>query len=244
MEFAKPYIFAFSEFCGFLFLSVRHPERSDVMASLSNGDLAMNTLPVLYQWTLSETSVKKRTSLRRAGRRASSMTFRMTESEWEQAVASAIPMLLRLARRLSSDDEVAEEAVQDALLKASRRWKAFRGEAKLETWLSRIVIHAVRDRIAKKKRHTVDDRQVDELCSAQRGPQDIAIAAEERSRVQAAVARLPSRQREVLTLMTWEALTPAEVSELLDITVQNVHANLHAARKQLKQLLLPETDTD
>ncbi len=188
-----------------------------------------------------DSRVCQRTPTRRA-----SMEKSLTESEFARAVSVGLPKLVAVARRLSGDDEVAAEAVQNALLKASKSWRKFRGQSQVDTWLTRIVIHCVRDAIAAQRRDAENlqprpdapgDRQSETLVAPQRGPTQQVLDAEIRSVVATAVRSLPDRQREVFGLMVWQNMTAREVGQLLDITPQTVHANLHAARKRLRQLL-------
>ena len=53
------------------------------------------------------------------------------------------------------------------------------------------------------------------------------------------IAGLPSRQREVLVLTTYEQMRPREVAEVLGISESNVHVNLHHARARLREELTP-----
>lgn len=172
------------------------------------------------------------------------MARQLSESELERAVESAIPMLLRVANRVSGHPDIAEEAVQDALLRVARSWRSFRGEASLETWLCRIVIHAVRDRIGKLRGHTSLSESEDLVDYGSNRPEGHAIERERQQAVRDAVSRLPDRQREVLSLMMWEANSAKQVADLLEISVANVHANLHEAKKRLKVLLTNEICTE
>ena len=178
---------------------------------------------------------------------------RLSEDEFACAVSDTLPHLVAIARRLTADDTMAAEAVQNALLKASKSWKRFRGEAQIETWLTRIVIHAVRDLIAdeNKRSSRCELLPAEELEqsreSTKRSPDDpqrIALDQERHKAIHDAVRKLPHRQREVFTLVVWHAMPAREVSELLEIETQNVHANMHAARKQLKEMLRPYYGND
>ena len=168
---------------------------------------------------------------------ASSRERRLTRADLEQAVSDALPRWLRMAQRLSGDPEVAEEAVQDALVRVARSWTSFRGEAALETWIARIVIHSVRDRMRARRSQPVRSDRVAGITSNSRGPVETALACEQQQRVREAIGDLPDRQREVLSLTIWETRSPAEVADLLEINVQNVYATLHAARQRLKDVL-------
>lgn len=161
----------------------------------------------------------------------------MTRAELEQAVSDSLPRWLRMAQRLSGDPEIAEEAVQDALVRVARSWKSFRGQAALETWVARIVIHCVRDRMRVRRIRPVRAEAAEGVATDSRGPVETAMASEQQLRVRAAIGDLPDRQREVLSLTIWETRSPAEVAELLEINLQNVYATLHAARQRLKEVL-------
>jgi len=173
---------------------------------------------------------------------AGAMPGRLNEDQFAAAVTNSLPALTRLAQRLAGDQEIADEAVQNALLRAAKSWRRFRGDADVSTWLTRIVIHAVRDAIAQKmKRRKLtslsNPNVVDPIDLDHRGPLRQALDGELRSQIANAMERLPHRQREVFALTSWHAMNRKEVSELLNITEQNVHANLHAARSRLRQSL-------
>ncbi len=63
------------------------------------------------------------------------------------------------------------------------------------------------------------------------------IHAEERQQIRQAVEHLPARQREVVQLLIWQGMSATEVAELTGTTAQNVYANFHAAKQQLRVLL-------
>src|SRR5262245_7253935 len=74
--------------------------------------------------------------------------MRMGQDEraaFERLVVEHIPAALRLAIRICGDAHGAEDVVQEALLRAAKGHRSFRGEAKFSTWLFRIVINAARD---------------------------------------------------------------------------------------------------
>jgi len=158
--------------------------------------------------------------------------------ELDRLVTEHLPSALRFATRLTGDADTAEEVVQDALVRAARSWKTFRGEARFQTWLFRIVINVVRSR-----------------CPAARDPvlplsgeladvhaTDPAIGAQESELAELIAARisaLPARQREVMVLTSFEGLSVKETASLLKITEANVHATLAVARARLTTELAP-----
>lgn len=162
----------------------------------------------------------------------------LSEAQLQTAVRESLPRLLRLARRLAGEDELAEEAVQEALLRIAKSWRLFRGQASLETWMSTIVIRCVRDGIKKRVRETAARTASCDTSEPVDGreplPASVAICAELQKALRTAVARLPDRQREVFALVVWEQMTAEEVGQLLKIDRQAVHASLHAARARLR----------
>jgi len=61
-------------------------------------------------------------------------------------LAAEVPGLLRYARTIVSDGQLAEDLVQETLLRALQRSESFRGDASLATWLHRILHHLAIDR--------------------------------------------------------------------------------------------------
>ena len=155
----------------------------------------------------------------------------------DRLVREQLPAALRFAVRLTGNLDVAEDVLQEALLRVARSWSTFRGESQFRTWLFRIVINVVRDRA-----HTRD--QLTELPDNLRDdrtpdPVDAVEVGELGELVATLIARLPPRQREVLVLMTYEGLGVREAAEVLGVSSGNVRTNLHLARERLRKQLAP-----
>jgi RNA polymerase sigma-70 factor (ECF subfamily) len=142
--------------------------------------------------------------------------------------------LYRVALRILGRHERADEAVQEAFLRAWRALDRFRGEAALKTWLTRIVINVSRTMLR-------PDREMDELPSdeAVRDPSEdaeaVASRVQARGRVRAAVAGLPPRQREVVWLKVFCEMTHGEVASAMGITEGAAKAHLHQAVANLRR---------
>jgi RNA polymerase sigma-70 factor (ECF subfamily) len=156
---------------------------------------------------------------------------------FERRVDDCLPHALRFALRLTGDPDTAEEVVQDAMLRASRAWRSFRGESQFRTWLFRIVINCFRDRVARRRSM---DRLPEDVDDMRQGDPGAVAATRELGRIIAhQVSSLPPRQREVLILVSYEGLAPRDIAGMLNITEANVHATLHIARRRLRQQLAP-----
>ncbi|HEX5442501.1 MAG TPA: sigma-70 family RNA polymerase sigma factor [Pirellulales bacterium] len=152
----------------------------------------------------------------------------------DRLVVEHLPAALRFAVRLTGDADEAEDLVQDALVRVTRGWAAFRGEANFRTWLFRIVVNAFRDRL-RRPRMEILDKDVDDLRGA--GPAQAALQRELGELVAQNVSRLPPRQREVLVLTMYEQLPAREVATVLGISEANVYSSLHQARARLRKEL-------
>jgi len=142
------------------------------------------------------------------------------------------------AMRLTGGDaQAAEDVVQDALYRAARSWRTFRGGAGFTTWLLRIVLHAAHDRLAASRRAPAGPLERDPPDRNADDPAALASAADLGERIARLVSALPERQRDVLVLTAYEGLSTSEAAGVLEISEQNVRTNLHLARRKLREQL-------
>ncbi|HJZ65738.1 MAG TPA: sigma-70 family RNA polymerase sigma factor [Candidatus Acidoferrum sp.] len=147
----------------------------------------------------------------------------------------------------------AEEAAQEAVLKAFANISRFRAESKFSTWLIKIAINEARLKLRKDRRHLYES--VDEPISAEEGdyiPKDFAdwreIPSEALQRkelgnaLKRALAALPEKYREVLILRDIQHLSIEEASQVLGISPGNVKTRLLRARLQMRDALAPGYD--
>ena len=151
--------------------------------------------------------------------------------------------LYRTARGILGDDMEAEDAVQEAYLRAFEHLSEFRGESSLATWLTRIVINEALGR-KRKRRPTVDIDTVD-LDKPSDGrlilfpgvaanPEIEAGRNEMRRLLDRLVDDLPERFRVVFVLREMEQLTVEETAAQLGVKPETVRSRLHRARQALR----------
>jgi RNA polymerase sigma-70 factor (ECF subfamily) len=162
--------------------------------------------------------------------------------------------LWAVALRTTGDPEDAADALQDAMVAAFRRADSFRGEAAVTTWLHRIVVNACLDRLRRRKVRLADplpddpDRQEPEAAHstsllARPGatlpdPADLAVDAERRRAVLAALDTLPPDQRAALVLVDMEGYSVEETARILDCAPGTVKSRCSRGRARLLPLLV------
>jgi len=162
--------------------------------------------------------------------------------------------LLAVARRLLGDENDARDALQDAFLCAFRALPSFEGNARLSTWLHRIVVNSALMKLRSRKRSPMAAESLDDLLPefeddghrrgvgpAWSAPVEAMLEREEtRQTVRRSIDRLPADYRTVLVLRDIEELDTDETASVLGITRGAVKTRLHRARMALRELLDPE----
>lgn len=142
-----------------------------------------------------------------------------------------------LALRLVGDRQEAEDVSQEAYLRVFRSLRGFRGEARFETWLYRIVTNAALNHLRRRGRFGELTAEPDELetaaVSTAPGPEAIA----ERDELERSLARLPEGMRVVLVLKDVYGLSCREIGEEIGLAEGAVKVRLHRARRKLKDLV-------
>ena len=151
-------------------------------------------------------------------------------------VARKLPRMLSLARRMLGDAAEAEDVAQEAMLRAWRqapRWAP--GQAKFDTWLHRVGLNLCYDRLRRRREIATEappDRP-DDGPAPDRG----LLALETGARVEAALAKLPERQREAIVLCHYQELGNIEAAGLMNVSVEALESLLSRGRRALRTAL-------
>lgn len=161
-------------------------------------------------------------------------------------------LLFRTARSILKSDAEAEDALQDAYLRAWRAMASFRADARLSTWLVRIVINEALGRVRQRDGHVIPldaamnstepETQASLTADAERQPERIAMRAELRKLMEARIDLLPDAFRSVFMLRAVEEMTVEEVSQALGIPEATVRTRFFRARSLLREGLASEID--
>jgi len=141
------------------------------------------------------------------------------------------------ALRRLGDPNAAEDAVQDAFLRAFRNIEHFDGDYHLDAWLHRIVTNTCHDIGRRRGR---DTRLFDRACTEVEvavAPADEGLDATPREQITEALDSLPESYREVLVLRFVDELSYADVAEQAGISEENARARVSRGRNMLKRML-------
>lgn len=142
-----------------------------------------------------------------------------------------------VAFRLLGHREDAEDVVQEALLAALANIRTFDTTRRFGPWLYRIVVTRGLNFRKSRARRQTESVDRDQFASREPGPGARAERSALREAVQAALARLPDRQRVVVQLFDLDGFSGAEIGEMLGIPAGTVRWHLHEARRSLRGLL-------
>src|ERR1700722_5385779 len=158
-----------------------------------------------------------------------------------QALCQSLrPDLLRFAFWLSRDHALAEDVVQETMLRAWKAQDSPEDEAAAKPWFLTIIRREFARSFERKRFVTVD---VDELV-AREEPMLAAAEEQELAELRAAVFKLPDEYREPLVLQVLMGFSTAEIARELDLSGAAVLTRLFRARKQLRVLCGEDTSLD
>lgn len=145
-----------------------------------------------------------------------------------------------LCLRLSGDPERARELTQDVFVRTWERLGSFRGESAFGSWLHRLAVNVVLERVRSDRRRTSrvalgDDDNEERWMDT--GAELSAMDPETRIDLDRAIAALPPRARQVFVLHDIEGYRHEEISRVTGTAPGTLRAQLHTARKLLMEAL-------
>jgi RNA polymerase sigma factor (sigma-70 family) len=140
-----------------------------------------------------------------------------------------------LAFRILRSAADAEDAAQEAFVRAWQALPAFRGESGFSTWLYRIVAHQSFDRLEQLKRRRDRETAIENLAEHEAAGAHDAEAGARSRRLERLMERLSPVQRAAVTLYYWEDHSVEEVASTLGIPENTVKTHLSRARADLRE---------
>lgn len=170
---------------------------------------------------------------------------------YDEVVRLYAGRMLAVARRFVREPEDARDIVQEALISAFRNFDSYQGEARLSTWLHRIVVNAALMKLRARRRRPEesiegllpkfgeDGHSVQPAHLWVETTHETAEREERAALVRRCIDELPDSYRTVLLLRDIEELDTSDTAALLGTSENAVKIRLHRARQALRALLDP-----
>jgi RNA polymerase sigma-70 factor (ECF subfamily) len=161
----------------------------------------------------------------------------------DQLIARFDRYVFGVALLMLSDRAEAQDAAQEALVKAVRGLQSFNGKASLRTWLYRITVNACRDALRRRARRREVSLENTPLPARDSALQT-TLDRERRHTVWQAVQALDAPLREVVVLRYYLELPCAEIGKVTGAPTNTIYWRLHQARRELELLLADDLPTE
>ncbi|OZB80507.1 MAG: hypothetical protein B7X28_06590 [Halothiobacillus sp. 13-55-253] len=149
------------------------------------------------------------------------------------------PRLYRLAFSWCKESYLAEDLVQEAMIRALQKQAQLRDEELLDRWVIRILANQWMDHVRSHVRdENIDDMEQTLSTDEHQSPDSVHGRDEMIERVRSAVMRLPEMQRIVVTLVDLEEFSYKEVATTLDLPIGTIMSRLSRGRQSLRNLLI------
>ena len=146
------------------------------------------------------------------------------------------PLALRVAQRMLNDRAEAEDLAQEAMLRLWRiapEWR--QGEAKVSTWLYRVVTNLATDRLRRRRGVGLDEAP--EIPDGAASALERMIEDDRAQALELALAQLPARQRQAVVLRHLEGMSNPEIAAAMEIGVEAVESLTARGKRALAALL-------
>ena len=152
---------------------------------------------------------------------------------FEVLAVAAGDRLFGIARLLLRDVQLAEDAVQEALVKAWRELPSLRDPERFDAWLNRLLVNACADQGRRDRRRHAEVQ----LLRLEPSEPDSSQAAADRDQLDRGFRRLKSEQRVVIVLHFYRGLSAAEIADTIGVPTGTVKSRLHYATEALRATL-------
>jgi RNA polymerase sigma-70 factor (ECF subfamily) len=160
------------------------------------------------------------------------------ERAFQELVDRYKDLVFALIARTVQDRSRAEDLAQEVFLRVHRGLPYFRGEARLSTWLYRIVANVCVQEATKPSAVSIDDERVRAHVMASTAVRDRQFSELElRDRLEKAIARLPPQYRLLIAAHYLDGVRYEDLAEALQLPLGTVKTQLHRAKQQLRRVM-------
>ena len=149
------------------------------------------------------------------------------DDAFAELVRRGAPAALGAARRITGDPALAEDAAQEAFLRAYRALKDYRHASSFAAWVRKIAVRTAIDIVRKRRPEDVLPEETRSAISEEKQQEDADLLRQ-------ALAHLSPLDREILMAREVEGEPDKVIAERLDMTVTGVRVRMHRARRKLQ----------
>lgn len=150
-----------------------------------------------------------------------------------------------VAFRVLTNDNDAKDVVQECFIRIWKNLGSYNAKVKFTTWMYKIVVNLCYDKLRRRKTEYERNEVLDEqFIGSNDNPEQLLSNKEQAEIIKHISDGLPEKQRMVFVLRDLEELTTDEVSQIMEISVESVKANLSIARKTIRTKLIKWRITD
>ena len=169
-------------------------------------------------------------------------TQKGSPAAFEELVRNHQRMIHSLTFRMTGSPADAEDLAQETFIRAYAQIGAFRGAAKFSTWLYRIAVNTCLNwRQSEARRFQMQTNCAQEFSAQHLNGENAPAENGACQQVQAALLKLPAKQRAAIVLTIYDGLNHAEAAQVLGCSETTVSWRVFAARRKLKGWLSPKT---
>src|SRR5262245_32323512 len=171
------------------------------------------------------------------------------DTSYDELVRTYNASIYHVAYRMLGDSNEASDVVQEIFLKVFRNVRGFRGDSSLKTWIFRIALSEILNRLRWWKRRyrystvSLDDTKngnsnAVQVSDSNPTPHQLLESKEEEVEIQRALGRLSKDHRSIVVLRDIEGFSYNEIADVLGISIGTVKSRLARARNDLKKSLI------
>jgi len=169
------------------------------------------------------------------------------DAAYDELVRTYNSSIFHVAYRMLGDTAEASDVVQEIFIKVFRNIGSFKGEAALKTWIFRIALSEILNRLRWwKSRHRSSTVSLDDPPNGHEhhvpdsgpSPEEMLESKEREMAIQEALGKLSSEHRSIIVLRDIEGFSYTEIAEVLSISMGTVKSRLARGREDLKKYLI------
>jgi len=169
------------------------------------------------------------------------------DAAYDELVRTYNASIFHVAYRMLGDTAESSDVVQEIFIKVFRNIGSFKGEAALKTWIFRIALSEILNRLRWwKSRHRSSTVSLDDQPNGHEhyvpdsgpSPEEMLESKEREVAIQEALAKLSSEHRSIIVLRDIEGFSYTEIADVLGISLGTVKSRLARGREDLKKSLI------